>query len=204
MTAIIDCPRVVRNPPTSSLRPLMQFMFESPLQIPVDTNKYQELSVDIYLSQKGWHGAKDRLLVWMSTPSGAFTMLPKCAESVTKLNVDSLGLRAPNPSVGGDPSDVPEPYEWRTLRAKLGAGSSTVSVCAALQTGAGAEALYIDNVALRERSTATTCDALGGDVLGFTAASSRACGVLSVCGFEDSEARDSVRLVFGCVGVLRC
>ena len=177
-------------------------MFELPLQMPVDTNKHQEISVDIYLSQKGWHGAKDRLLVWMSTPSGTFTMLPKCAESVTKENVDLLGLRAPNPSVGGDPSAVPEPYEWRTLRAKLGAGSSTVSVCAALQTGAGAEALYIDNVALRERGTAGTCGALGADVLGFTAASTRACGVSTLCGFEDSEARDSVRMVFGRVDML--
>ena len=113
--------------------------------------------------------------MWMSTPSGAFTMLPKCTGSVTKHNVDSLGLRAPSPTVGGDPSAVPEPYQWRTLRAKLGAGSSTVSVCAALQTGAGAEALYIDNVALRERGTAATCDALGEDVLGFTAASDTIC-----------------------------
>ena len=186
-------------------------------QISVDSNKYKDVSVDIYLSQKGWHGVKDRLLVWMTTQQGAFTMLPKCTASVSKANVDALGLRAPSPVVDGDPSSVPEPYEWRTLRARLGAGSRTVSVCAALQTGAGAEALYVDNVALHEESTAARCSALPGDVLGFTkAASANACkgtsssspsttakavtsmsvkpvvGVLRLCGFEDSEARDAV------------
>ena len=137
-------------------------------QMSVERNKYKEVSVDIYLSQKGWHEPNDRMLVWMSTQNNAFTMLPKCAGSVTKGNVDALGLRAPNPADGGDPSDVPEPYVWRTLRAKLGAGATTVSVCAALQTGAGAEALYLDNVALHEQSTAGTCSPLGKDVLGFT------------------------------------
>ena len=169
----------------------------------VDPNKYKEVSVDIYLSQKGWHEPNDRMLVWMSTQNNAFTMLPKCAGSVTKGNVDALGLRAPNPADGGDPSDVPEPYVWRTLRAKLGAGATTVSVCAALQTGAGAEALYLDNVALHEQSTAGTCSPLGGDVLGFTrgASGNAACKPpraaprsRTLCGFEDSEARAHSRV----------
>ena len=168
----------------------------------VDQNKYKEVSVDIYLSQKGWHEPNDRMLVWMSTQNNAFTMLPKCAGSVTKGNVDALGLRAPNPADGGDPSDVPEPYVWRTLRAKLGAGATTVSVCAALQTGAGAEALYLDNVALHEQSTAGTCSPLGKDLLGFTrgASGNGACkpprAARTLCGFENSEARDAVCSAF--------
>ena len=79
-------------------------------QISVDSNKYKDVSVDIYLSQKGWHGVKDRLLVWMTTQQGAFTMLPKCTASVSKANVDALGLRAPSPVVDGDPSSVPEAH----------------------------------------------------------------------------------------------
>ena len=198
----------VMIPQTRSLHrswhPLFTAVLTLTSQMSVERNKYKEVSVDIYLSQKGWHGLKDRMLVWMSTQNNAFTMLPKCAGSVTKGNVDALGLRAPNPADGGDPSDVPEPYVWRTLRAKLGAGATTVSVCAALQTGAGAEALYLDNVALHEQSTAGTCSPLGRDVLGFTrgASGNGACkpprAARTLCGFENSEARDTVCSAFIC------
>ena len=86
-------------------------------QMSVDQDKYKEVSVDVYLSQKGWHGLKDRMLVWMTTPRGAFTMLPNCTASVSKGNVDALGLREEVVAPWGatpNPHGSPPPAASRT------------------------------------------------------------------------------------------
>ena len=125
-------------------------------------------SLQIYNAQAGWHEEPDRLRVWAETATGSVSMLPvdtdgSCVTEVDKHNIDRLGLR--DSATGsewtgannapGDPAILPDQYQWRTLSAELGA-ITTAKVCAGLQTGAGHELLWIDNLTLASSATATS------------------------------------------------
>merc|ERR1712196_643403 len=98
-------------------------------------------------------------------------MLPKCTPTLNKHNIDVLGLRSsPKPGIpytgtpGGpdDPALLVDSWRWVTLVAELGT-VERAKVCAGLQSGAGAEGLYIDNMRLSSKTTpmnTTPCAAI--------------------------------------------
>ena len=124
----------------------------------------------VYVAQAGWHEEVDEMRLWASvsrkgrdTEEIAISLLPGCAATATRHTVDTLGLRASTLSAAytgepmgvGDPSLLADRYNWQTLGVELGAVEDTsVRVCAGLQSGAGAEALYVDSFALRQGAAA--------------------------------------------------
>ena len=122
--------------------------------------------VDAYLAQAGWHEEGDALRVWAETTVNggdqpgrrAVSMLPGCAHVATKHTVDMLMLRAQTATPGqpysytgppngdGDPAILPDTWKWQTLSLDLSADVRSVGVCAGLQTGAGAEEFFVDNL----------------------------------------------------------
>ena len=122
--------------------------------------------LDVYVAQAGWHEEGDALRVWAETRTDAdvfraVSLLPGCVDVATKYNVDTLMLRAatatprqPYVYAGaaneeGDPALLADTWEWQTLSVDLVGGVSSVGVCAGLQSGAGAEELFIDNMRIQ-------------------------------------------------------
>lgn len=120
----------------------------------------------IYVAQAGWHEDEDELRAWADvTPEAAatqhFSLLPNCSATVKRANIDTLGLRDSStpgvaysgaPSAPGDPALLPDLWQWRTLGVHLGARESAaeIRVCVGLQSGAGAEAVFVDELRIRE------------------------------------------------------
>eukprot|EP00746_Dinoflagellata_sp_MGD_P057520 gnl/MRDRNA2_/MRDRNA2_24772_c0_seq1.p1 gnl/MRDRNA2_/MRDRNA2_24772_c0~~gnl/MRDRNA2_/MRDRNA2_24772_c0_seq1.p1 ORF type:complete len:286 (-),score=50.96 gnl/MRDRNA2_/MRDRNA2_24772_c0_seq1:61-897(-) len=141
--------------------------FDTVILPPVDA---VQAKLDVYVVQAGWHEEADMVKVWVEVDDrSSITMLPECAADLNKENIDVLGLRhSRRPGVpytdfpGGadDPALLLDSWRWVTLVAELGA-VHTARVCAGLQSGAGAEGMYIDNMRLsRSLATNTTPCAL--------------------------------------------
>ena len=124
-------------------------------------------SIQIYLAQNGWHEEPDRLRAWVETNTGAVSMLgpsgTECVDEVHKHNVDSLVLRVSanqaewtgTKNAEGDPAILPDEWQWITLTADLGSVTSA-KVCAGLQTGAGHEAVWLDDYKLTVAAAGST------------------------------------------------
>ena len=120
-------------------------------------------SIQIYLAQNGWHEEPDRLRAWVETNTGAVSMLPECVDEVHKHNVDRLELRVSvnqqewtgAKNQGDDPALIDDGWAWITLTADLGSVTSA-KVCAGLQTGAGHEAVWLDDYKLTVAAAGST------------------------------------------------
>lgn len=120
----------------------------------------------LYVAQAGWHEAQDELRVWADVGvdygNRQVTLLPNCTAAATRENVDTLQLRkrsatpgrryAGSPMGEGDPALLDDAWEFSTLSTNLGPFHTPTQarVCVGLQTGAGAEAVYVDSLRLRE------------------------------------------------------
>lgn len=92
------------------------------------------------------------------------SLLPNCATQGTKHNIDVLNLRdsatpgqpyTGKPNHIGDPALLPDMYRWTRLGIDLGTVNSA-RICAGLQSKAGAEALWIDNMVLTKNPSGNT------------------------------------------------
>ena len=126
---------------------------------------------DIYIAQAGWHEAEDEVRVWAEVEGiGAYSLLPRCNSVVTRTNIDVLGLRNPGiqnltmgrgywqPGERGDPAMMADEWNFTRLTVRLGTvpANADVRVCASLQSGAGAEALYIRSFSLEVSNNMST------------------------------------------------
>ena len=118
----------------------------------------------VYVAQAGWHEAADELRAWadLGDRSRPISLLPGCAPRATRENVDVMGLRSsPAPGVAytgkafgeADPALLNDTWHWRTLQVDLGQVDSSVAVCVGLQSGAGAEEVYVDELRLLVNSS---------------------------------------------------
>ena len=113
----------------------------------------------VYLRQAGWHEEADELRAWAVIDGArAVSMLPTCAAVATRNNVDALGLRraaaaSPHsvftgePGTAGDPALLDDDWDWKELAVDLGFVHNATA-CVGRQSGAGAEELFIDYIAL--------------------------------------------------------
>ena len=114
----------------------------------------------VYLRQAGWHEEADELRAWAVIDGArAVSMLPTCAAVATRNNVDALGLRRAaaasiphsvftgEPGTAGDPALLDDDWDWKELAVDLGFVHNATA-CVGLQSGAGAEELFIDYIAL--------------------------------------------------------
>jgi hypothetical protein len=129
-------------------------------------------SIKVYVAQAGWHETPDRLRAWVETSATqSVSLLPRdtdgsCVTEVDKHNIDRLQLRdsangtewTGAHNAPGDPAILADQYVWKTLTADLGSVTSA-KVCAGLQTGAGHELLWLDNMQLvaSTSGTAASC-----------------------------------------------
>ena len=104
----------------------------------------------VYVTDAGWHEDVDELRIWADLGvGGQISLLPGCNDTATRANIDVLGLRG----------------NWSTLAAELGELDSTneARVCVGLQSGAGAETVYVDSLKLVSGSdSAERCAASTG------------------------------------------
>lgn len=110
------------------------------------------------------------------------TLLPNCSARATRETIDVLRLRGATATPGrayqgapfapGDPALLEDTWAWSALSADLGIVNRSVRLCVGLQSGAGAEEVYVDAMRLSPSQSASReqCVASAGGTNHFLAA----------------------------------